>query len=514
MSKTGDGGYASSLKVPLIEISHAEDDEPTDNGPDGVEAEGPWEGYDDLAVPSYGRPRSLSVRSDASVVSVLTQVFPGMSTVTASSFTFTNFIIQPANPANLPQACQQAGLAVFPVLVFVFGVINCFTCDLLAEAIAVVGPARAVGLAELLSNHFGRSGWHAGAWSVILANFGALVFTVILIGDMITPLVGLGTGDDVLCSDWLWIVLVSGAILSPMALIKNMSQLDEASQVAVSILITLVLSLIGYAIYLASEPSERSRFGDPSFTDACTVKGVEFPAAGGTYHAGPTSLTFFSAFSNLAFSFNAQANVFPLYAELKERSPSNMKIVNKRAMVMSGVIFTLSGMFGYIAFLDATKGNSVQNFPVKGDFGYFMDAVRLLLAISLVTSYPLTLWECRSHLEQMIANEKDTDQTKDRKRFAMSMVLIVLSAVIAIVAKDVSVIFGFFGATACPILMFVLPTLNHLKMHRPAVKQQVNLPLLGAVNWTGWQDYCALAVFLISMLIIPLALYAWAVFTL
>jgi hypothetical protein len=63
----------------------------------------------------------------------------------------------------------------------------------------------------------------------------------------------------------------------------------------------------------------------------------------------------------------------------------------------------------YAAFLNATQGNAVLNFPVKGGFGYFMDAIRLLLAISLVTSYPLTLWECRSHLEQMIQGPKDTE---------------------------------------------------------------------------------------------------------
>jgi amino acid permease len=60
---------------------------------------------------------------------------------------------------------------------------------------------------------------------------------------------------------------------------------------------------------------------------------------------------------------------------------------------------------------------------------------------------------------------------KSRKRFGMSVVLIVLSTVLAVVANDVSIIFGFFGATSNPMLMFILPTINHLKMHRPGVKQ-------------------------------------------
>eukprot|EP00038_Savillea_parva_P021963 m.36433 g.36433 ORF g.36433 m.36433 type:complete len:636 (+) comp5409_c0_seq1:2445-4352(+) len=466
-----------------------------------------------LQVPKAQRHRSgsnASTSSHLSHVLVLEEAFPGISSVTASSFTFTNFIIQPANPANLPVACQQAGLVCFPLLVILFGAINCFTCDLLAEAIDVVGADKAVGMAELLSVHFGRVGWHAGAWSVILANFGSLVFTIILIGDMITPIVGLGTSNETLCSNWPWIVIVSTCVLSPMAFIKNMSQLDEASQVAVTILITLVGCLIGYAIYLAAEPDQRLRFGDSSFLDECTAKHVPFMAPGDTYYAGPRSLAFFGAFSNLAFSFNAQANVFPLYAELKERSPARMKQVNYRAMMLSGIIFVLSGMFGYIAFLDATKSNSVQNFPVQGHFGYFMDAVRLLLAVSLVTSYPLTLWECREHLEQMIAREADTDRIKDWKRLGMSWLLIAVSTGIAIAAKDVGVVFGFFGATACPILMFVLPCLNHLKMNRPGVKQ-IHIVGLGDIYWTDWKDKTALSILIMSFLLIPLALYAWGV---
>ena len=126
-----------------------------------------------------------------------------------------------------------------------FGAINCFTCDLLAEAIETVGVKKAHCLAELLSNRFGRIGWHAGAWSVILSNFGGLAFTIALISNMITPLVGLSSANTAMCNGWPWVLLVSGGILTPMALIKNMGTLDQASQMAVSILILLVGCIVG-----------------------------------------------------------------------------------------------------------------------------------------------------------------------------------------------------------------------------------------------------------------------------
>lgn len=549
-----------ALAVPLIQVHEAEDNDdeahasawlswlPHRQTPhDGVDG-APLQvfpesiaGWDAVPELHKRRPRSLSIRSGGSIRSRATtekedhgddhgdvngsddinkdeaknfaDPYPEVSTIVGSAFTFTNFIIQPGNPANLPIACQQSGLALFPVLVVVFGIVNCFTCDLLAEAIAVVGHTRAVGMAELLSNRFGRTGWYAGALSVILANFGSLVYTVLLIGQMITPLVGLSTSNPVLCSNWLWNVITAVFFLAPLAFIKNMGALDDASKFAVVFVITLVLCLFGYGIYLSAEPSDRDVFGGPSFLDECTNNNIKFSPPGNDYRVGPPGLVFFSALGNLAFSFNAQANVFPLYLELKQRSPARMKVVNKYAMVLSGVIFIVSGIFGYIAFLDSTENNCVYNFPVKGGFGYFMDVVRILLAISLVTSYPLTLWECRSHLEQMIANDSDSDLIVERKRLGMSFFLIFISTVIAIVAKDVGIIFGFFGATACPFLMFILPCLNHLKIHRHNVPQST-LPVLGMCNWNDWKDFCAMGVLIFATIMIPLSLYSWAAFQL
>eukprot|EP00039_Didymoeca_costata_P023791 m.8288 g.8288 ORF g.8288 m.8288 type:complete len:536 (+) comp3865_c0_seq1:242-1849(+) len=475
-------------------------------------------GFDTQRVPELGRTKSLSmhsgipshsVRSASSVV--LPKIFPGISSVTASTFTFTNFAIQPANPANLPIACLNSGLAVFPFLICLFAAINWFTCNLLAEAIAMVGHSHAVGFAELLSNRFGRQGWYAGALAVIFANFGSLVFTLIMIGDMITPLVGLGRGErsNILCSKWLWIVVVSVFVLTPMSFIQNMSRLDLASKVAVSILFVFVFSMIGYAINLAIHPHERHSFGDSTFTDQCTQR-EHFHPPGHVYRAGPDSVQFLAAITNLLFSFNVQANVFPLYGELRRRSARRMKKVNRNTMITTGVIFMLAGVSGYVAFLDSTKGNSLKNFPSKGDFGYFMDVVRFLLALGLISSYPLTLWECRSHLEQMAASDDDTEGMQAAKRFAMSVLLITLSTVVACTATDVSVIFGFFGATACPTLMLLLPTLNHLKMHRRDVTQ-LHFIGLGRINWVDWKDSCAILILFGSIAIIPLGLYAWAV---
>ena len=163
-----------------------------------------------------------------------------------------------------------------------------------------------------------------------------------------------------------------------------------------------------------------------------------------------------------------------------------------------------------MAFLDGTQGNVLRNFPVKGGFGYFMDLIRLLFAASLATSFPLTLWECRTHMEQMVANAADDDDQIGRKRVGVSLVLVLLSLVLAVVAKNVSVIFNLFGATACPFLMFILPTWNHLKMHRPGVQQTV-LPVVGDVNWEGPRDRHALLVLVGAACIMPAALYSWAV---
>ena len=118
--------------------------------------------------------------------------------------------------------------------------------------------------AELLSHRFGESGWYAGAFAMILTNFCGLVFTIIMIGNMLTPIVGLGTDSDTLCSGWLWDVIVTVVVLTHMVLcIKNTSALDKASEAAVGVLLAVT-------IHLAAEPSDRATFGSAQPTTLTT----------------------------------------------------------------------------------------------------------------------------------------------------------------------------------------------------------------------------------------------------
>lgn len=113
----------------------------------------------------------------------------------------------------------------------------------------------------------------------------------------------------------------------------------------------------------------------------------------------------------------------------------------------------------------------------------------------------------------MVARRGDSEQQSSRKRFVISVIIIALSTVIAATVNDVATIFGFFGATAAPAVVAILPGFLHLKLRREDYKRSgrrlCSVPLLGTLCLDSRRDWLALAVFLFGVLLVPLALYEW-----
>ena len=94
-----------------------------------------------------------------------------------------------------------------------------------------------------------------------------------------------------------------------------------------------------------------------------------------------------SAVPILCFAFLCHMNIFPIYNELRAdpnadvlgrvshttsnraAAPSkkqSMQRVGLRSMLLCGLVYSLSGVFGYLCFLDTTKPDLLKNFKVIG----------------------------------------------------------------------------------------------------------------------------------------------------
>ena len=130
-----------------------------------------------------------------------------------------------------------------------------------------------------------------------------------------------------------------------------------------------------------------------------------------------------SAIPIICFAFLCHMNAFPIYNELRAapedtsftRTSSGsssgrmskaggMGRVGQRSMLLCGLVYALSGVFGYACFLEATKPDLLKNFKVAGtSVSPLMDVLRVGFGCALIFSYPIVVWEARHMLVQELS---------------------------------------------------------------------------------------------------------------
>ena len=101
----------------------------------------------------------------------------------------------------------------------------------------------------------------------------------------------------------------------------------------------------------------------------------------------------------MSFAFVCQHNSFIVFKSLEQRSMKNWQLVAKCSVGVSFSLCLLLGIAGYLAFLEATQGDILNNFPATG---VAVNAARALLAFTMLFTYPLECYVTRHCLMSII----------------------------------------------------------------------------------------------------------------
>ena len=101
----------------------------------------------------------------------------------------------------------------------------------------------------------------------------------------------------------------------------------------------------------------------------------------------------------MSFAFVCQHNSFIVFKSLQQRSMKNWQLVAKCSVGVSFSLCLLLGIAGYLAFLEATQGDILNNFPATG---VAVNAARALLAFTMLFTYPLECYVTRHCLMSII----------------------------------------------------------------------------------------------------------------
>jgi amino acid permease len=374
---------------------------------------------------------------------------------------------------SYPFAVMHQGIAVNLLLTLLFALLNVFSDLVIVQSASLFAPHLTKGtFEELALRALGKGHYVASVLAIVLGIFGALIGFMIVIGDMLVPVAericeeagGGAQGDGpclVLASRWFLVLAVAFLVALPLSARPSLHSLFASSALA-------ALTVLAVGVLVVAKGAAAIGGGDPVTTSSAPDAGL--PDAGAT---GPGSRLVLARWQFVSwmlgipisiFSLGNHTQIVPVVHDLPWAARRRFHLPVFAAVGACFVLYSLTGVFGYAAFRDTTKGDVLVNFPASDAAS---DTAKALLGIHVLLAYPVLLWPCRkcvtALLELFVAGKRGGEAVKrvtgllSRYPLAQSAVLVGTSSVLSVAFPQVAVVFGLVGATAATYQIYCYP---------------------------------------------------------
>eukprot|EP01060_Flectonema_neradi_P026266 TRINITY_DN3514_c1_g1_i1.p1 TRINITY_DN3514_c1_g1~~TRINITY_DN3514_c1_g1_i1.p1 ORF type:complete len:514 (+),score=61.99 TRINITY_DN3514_c1_g1_i1:520-2061(+) len=352
---------------------------------------------------------------------------------------------------SMPYICSMVGTVNYCLFLAVFMLPSHFSNICLAKTVDLVlgpwngGQPKIVDRVDYLTLGVLSFGSKSQWWILVfflIVIWGGTVSLFIALHDI---LIGYVEHIDVLGNSWVLVTLIA-AVVFPLCCLDTLHALRHTSYVGI----------VGIAALSASlwYRADRSHHG---FSD---MDSASFEAS---------NLSLLPVF---IFSYMGQFNFIRVYCELQRRTPKRVSVVSSLSLFVSFLFYALTGVGGYLAFMDGTKQDVFGNLQHLDDVATHISKV--LFAASLMFTAPVYLFEARNMIEDLIAamypvtdEFGEVVQTRSiSRRVAVVMVLLVTMVVVAVSYPHVVQVLGLLGATTSTMMMVIFPPIFLIKISR------------------------------------------------
>ncbi|KAM4523254.1 sodium-coupled neutral amino acid transporter 4 isoform 2-T4 [Fundulus diaphanus] len=328
------------------------------------------------------------------------------------------------------------------------------------------------------------------------------------------------------CSEWYLngnylVVFVSIGIILPLSLLKNLGYLGYTSGFSLSCMVFFVVVLIykktqlpcplpffyGQSSNLSMNASDMSGLyalhhntSQMDFSRADVT-----PAVSSTHDARRTTGVHFEPHPDdeemcrpkyfifntqtaytvpiLAFAFVCHPEVLPIYSELKDRSRRKMQNVSNLSILAMLIMYMLSALFGYLIFYDNVEAELLHTFTKVYKFDTMLLLVRLAVLTAVTLTVPIVLFPIRSSITTLLFSGRDFSWTR---HLLIAAFILAFNNMLVIFVPTIRDIFGFIGASAATMLIFILPAAFYLR-------------LVTSLPFNSWQKIAALVFLLVGI---------------
>uniref|UniRef100_A0AAY5L550 Sodium-coupled neutral amino acid symporter 2 n=1 Tax=Esox lucius TaxID=8010 RepID=A0AAY5L550_ESOLU len=359
---------------------------------------------------------------------------------------------------GLSYAMANTGIALFVILLVAVSIFSLYSVHLLLKT---ANEGGSLVYEQLGYKAFGMPGKLAASISITMQNIGAMSSYLFIVKYelpiVIQAFMGANNGEWYMNGDYL-VILVSIVIILPLSLLKNLGYLGYTSGFSLLCMVFFLIVVIykkfqipcPYTVMLLNETVSKIQnisSGSINTTavdyneDVCTPKYFVFNSQ--TVYAVPI----------LTFAFVCHPAILPMYEELKEK----MQGVANVSFLAMFIMYLLAALFGYLTFNVHVEPELLHTYSKV----FKADVVLLIVRLAVLTAVTLTVPVVFVRIAILLCASKDFSWIRHT---IITIGLLASTNLLVIFVPTIRDIFGFIGASAAAMLIFILPSAFYIKL--------------------------------------------------
>ncbi|XP_008318163.1 sodium-coupled neutral amino acid transporter 3-like isoform X2 [Cynoglossus semilaevis] len=409
--------------------------------------------------------------------------FEGKTSFGMSVFNLGNAIMG-SGILGLAYAMANTGVVLFLILLTVVAALSSYSIHLLLKSSGIVGIR---AYEQLGFRAFGIPGKMAAGIAITLQNIGAMSSYLYIVKSEFPLVIQAFLKVDNPAGEWYLngnylVVIVSLAVILPLALMKQLGYLGYTSGFSLSCMLFFLVSVI-YKKFNIPCP-----FVDFAFNATNTVLNISANDTGGEVDPAcipkMANLNIQTAYTIpiLAFAFVCHPEVLPIYTELRDASKKKMQHVANISIAVMYCMYFLAALFGYLTFYGEVEAELLHTYSRIDPYDVLILCVRVAVLTAVTLTVPIVLFPVRRAIQQMAFPNKTFNWPR---HIAIAFVLLTFINLLVIFAPNILGIFGIIGATSAPCLIFIFPAVFYIRIVPKEEEPMRSLPKILAACFAG-----------------------------
>uniref|UniRef100_A0A8D3CI02 Sodium-coupled neutral amino acid symporter 2 n=1 Tax=Scophthalmus maximus TaxID=52904 RepID=A0A8D3CI02_SCOMX len=331
---------------------------------------------------------------------------------------------------GLSYAMANTGIALFVILLVAVAIFSLYSVHLLLKT---ANEGGALVYEQLGYKAFGLPGKLAASFSITMQNIGAMSSYLYIVKYelpiVIQTFLGETNGEWYTNGDYL-VLLVTLFIILPLSLLRNLGYLGYTSGLS-------LLCMVFFLIVVSKTQTH---------THTHTHTHLRH-----TVYAVPI----------LTFAFVCHPAILPMYEELKDRSRGKMQGVANVSFLAMFIMYLLAALFGYLTFNIHVEPELLHTYSKFFKSDVILLIVRLAVLTAVTLTVPVVLFPIRTSINQHLSSSKEFSWIRHT---IITIVLLASTNALVIFVPTIRDIFGFIGASAAAMLIFILPSAFYIKL--------------------------------------------------